>query len=190
MTTDSRPYCIVIALDTSEYSYVVLEHALDQASRHDACDLHVVTVVDDDAELAAAKELLAAIVRDELDAFRAGQPEWRTMLHVRCGDAADEITDLAAEVDADLLVFGRFGLHQRHGSTADRMLVAAPCPALVITGIPGRVVPAEPQCEACIEARAQSEGNRWFCTSHASDRLGLSALLPWSSPGTGGGPLW
>jgi adenylylsulfate kinase len=190
MTAEPRPYCIVIALDTSEYSHLVLEHALDQASRHDICDLHAVTVVADQAELAATNDRLAGIVRDGLDTFRAGQAEWRTRLHVRCGDPADEIASFAAEVDADLLVLGRFGLHHRRGSTADRVLVAAPCPALVITGIPGRAVAAEAQCEACTRVRAESEGNRWFCAQHASDRVGLSMLLPWSSPRTGGGPLW
>ena len=40
-------YRIVVGLDLSEYAEVVLEHALDQAARHELSELHFVTVVPD-----------------------------------------------------------------------------------------------------------------------------------------------
>jgi hypothetical protein len=37
-------HCIVVALDLGDYAEIVLEHALDQAARHDVTDLHFVYV--------------------------------------------------------------------------------------------------------------------------------------------------
>ncbi len=183
-------YRIVIALDGSEYSEIVLEHGLDQAARHDTPELHVLAVVDSPAGIGTVKTWLATIVLEGLDAFRAGRPGWRTRLHVRVGRAAEEIVDLAAEVDADLLVVGRYGVHHPRRSIADDVVAAATCPTLVV-GLAGHAVDAEPACAACVEVREQSDGERWFCDQHAApDRLRLSTLVPPSPPLTHGGPLW
>jgi nucleotide-binding universal stress UspA family protein len=175
-------YRIVIALDGSEYSEIVLEHALDQAARHDAPDLHVLAVVEHDCEIAAAKVRLATEILEGLATFRAGRPAWRTTLHVCAGKASEEIVDLAAEVLADLVVIGRYGIHDRHGhltahhggrrrgSIADDVLERAPCPVLVVK-LTDHPVEAQPQCPACVEIRALSDGARWFCAEHASDRV-------------------
>ena len=52
-------YRIVVALDGSEYAEIVVEHALDQAARHDPVDLHLLTVVNNAADVEAAKVWLA-----------------------------------------------------------------------------------------------------------------------------------
>lgn len=186
----SRRYRIVIALDDSEYAEIVLEHALDQASRHDAPDLHVLAVVDEREDLVATKTWLAKSVLEGLDAFRAGRPDWRTRLHVRCGDPAREIANLAAEIDADLLVIGRYGLHHPKRSVADAVIATATCPTLVVAGLTGHVVEAEPQCPTCAATREDSDGERWFCAEHsAPDRMRLSMLVSWPTTLTHGGPL-
>jgi nucleotide-binding universal stress UspA family protein len=183
-------YRIVIALDGSQYSEIVLEHGLDQAARHDAPDLHVLVVIDEPAEIEATKTWLAAAVLEGLDAFRAGRPDWRTRLHVRVGRPAEEIANLAAEVDADLLVIGRYGVHHPRRSIADAVVAAATCPTLVV-GLVGHAVEAEPACAACVAVREHSDGERWFCAAHAApDRLHLSTLVPSSPPPMRGGPLW
>lgn len=185
----SPRFRIVIALDDSEYAELVLEHALDQAVRHDTPELHVLSVVDGVADVAAAKNRLAGLVLEGLDAFRSGRPDWRTRLHVRIGRPADEIIELAAEVDADLLVLGRYRVHHPRRSIADEVIAGATCPTLVVAGIPGHVV--EPACSDCAAAREESDGERWFCAAHsAPDRLRLSALIPSSHSLTGGGLLW
>jgi nucleotide-binding universal stress UspA family protein len=191
MDTPTRRYRIVIALDGSEYAEIVLEHALDQASRHDAPDLHVIAVVDEGADVEPTKVWLARSVLEGLDAFRAGRPHWRTRLHVRGGDAADEIANLAAEIDADLIVIGRYRLHHHKHSVADAVVARATCPTLVIAGLTGHVVEAEPQCAACVAIREQSDGERWFCAEHgAPGRMRLSTLMSWPSTLTHGGPMW
>jgi nucleotide-binding universal stress UspA family protein len=183
-------YRIVIALDGSEYSEIVLEHGLDQAARHDVPDLHILAVVGDAAEIHATKAWLAAAVLEGLDAFRAGRPDWRTRLHVRVGRPVEEIVNLAAEVDADLLVIGRYGVHHPRRSIADAVVAAATCPTLVV-GLAGHAVEAERPCAECAAVREQSDGERWFCARHAApDRLRLSTLVSSSPPPTRGGPLW
>jgi nucleotide-binding universal stress UspA family protein len=176
---------IVIALDDSEYAEIVLEHALDQAARHDAPDLHFVTVVGDDRDLDAAHERLARVVAEGLDTFYTDRDVWRTRVHVRRGKAATEIAALAGDVDARLLVIGRYGVHRRHGSVADRVVALAPCPTLVV-GLADRPVP-EPPCEASIALRESTDGETWFCREHAApDRMRLSLLVPRTTSAHGG----
>jgi nucleotide-binding universal stress UspA family protein len=185
-----RRYRIVIALDGSEYAELVLEHGLDQASRHDTPDVHVLRVVPTDTEVEPSKIWLATRVLEGLDAFRAGRPAWRTRLHVRVGNTAEEITNLAAEVDADLLVVGRYGLHHPRHSLAERIVATASCPTLVV-GLSGHEVDATPMCPSCAAVREESDGESWFCADHrAPDRARLSTLMPWSGMLSHGGPLW
>lgn len=189
-TPAPRRYRIVIALDGSEYSEIVLEHGLDQAARHDAPDLHILAVVSQADECEATKRWLATAALEGLDAFRAGRPDWRTRLHVRVGRPAEEISGLAAEVDADLLVIGRYGVHHARHSVSGAILAAATCPTLVV-GLAGHEVEAEQPCPECAAVREQSDGERWFCAAHAAPgRLRLSTLLPLSTQPVGGGPLW
>ena len=183
-------YRIVIALDGSEYSEIVLEHGLDQAARHDAPDLHVLAVVRDPSECDATKQWLATAVLEGLDSFRAGRPDWRTRLHVCVGRPAEEIPDLAAEVDADLLVIGHYGLHHSRRSVTDAVIAAATCPTLVV-GLSGHIVETEQPCPDCAAERERTDGEHWFCAGHsAPGRLRLSSLLPASSQSAGGGLLW
>ena len=57
-----RRYSMVIALDQSEYAEIVLEHALDQAGRHQALDLNFVTVMEPDQRAEVARRWLATLV--------------------------------------------------------------------------------------------------------------------------------
>ncbi len=180
-------YRIVVALDRSEYGEIVLEHALDQAARHPGPDLHFVTIVDKPAELDDAKQWLAITAFEGLEIFGRGQPDWRARLHVRAGHADEEIADVAAEVDADLLVIGRFGAHGRH-SAADRLVKLAPCPTLVV-GLAGHATEAQPQCGKCVAVRADTDGERWFCDEHGDGGSRLTELLPLSHSSLHGGPL-
>jgi nucleotide-binding universal stress UspA family protein len=184
-----RRHRIIVALDDSEYAEIVLEHALDQAARGDASDLHFIAVVRDRTEVASAKLRLAKLVFSGLENLTAA--DWRSRLHVRIGEPAEEIAALAGELDADLLVLGHFGVHaRRHGSFAARVLELVACPTLVV-GIGTHVVIAEEACPGCVAEREQSDGERWFCKDHASpDRLDLTTRLPTSWSPIHGGPLW
>ena len=187
-----RRFRIVVALDLSEYAEIVLEHALDQAARHDSPDLHLMTVVDDArADLDDVKRRLAALVLPGLDGFDCA--DWQARLHVRGGKPHEEVVNLAAELRAHLIVIGRFGLHHpgtRLGSVASRVLDQATCPTLVV-GMADDSADRQAQCESCVALRRQTDGERWFCTAHtAPDRNSLATTSLSGFKLTGGGLLW
>ncbi len=181
--TELHRYRMVIALDATQYAEIVLEHALDQAARHDTLDLHFLTVIDKHDPVDPAKNKLARLVLDGFEAFRHGARDWRTRLHVRVGKPADEIANLAAEVRADLLVVGRFAQHR--GRVVEDILAAAGCPALVV-GLTDHVVDSPKQCPDCVAVREASAGERWFCAKHSSSgEVRLTTFLPSSTTGSG-----
>lgn len=168
----------------------MLEHALDLAARHRPPDLHFVTVVRDNrADLDDAKERLAALVLPGLEDFDCG--DWRVRLHVRVGVPHEEIADLAAELRAQLLVIGSFGVHGRAwaGSVASRLLENAPCPTLVV-GLTDQSPDRVAQCPACVSARAESDGERWFCADHAAPDRVSHATVAVTGATTGGTLMW
>jgi nucleotide-binding universal stress UspA family protein len=176
-------YRIVVALDLSEYAEIVLEHALDQAARHEQPDLHFVTVVPHEKSLDGTKEKLAELVLEGLDNFRDHHLDWRARLHVRVGQPANEIVELAEDVRSDLIVIGRFG-----GTTAREVLDLARCPMLAVN-LADRPIESEPQCPDCVQVRAESDGETWFCENHRGDRPTTTRVLP-STIWTGGTLMW
>jgi nucleotide-binding universal stress UspA family protein len=186
-------YRMVVALDLSEYAEIVLEHALDQAARHGSPDLHFIAVQESKhVELGDVKAQLAALVYPGLELFKGTATNWRAHLHVRTGRPDEEIVELAGEVQADLVIVGRFGVHgdrRTLGSIAERVVASVSCPVLVI-GLTERAVPALDACADCAQAREESAGERWFCAAHsAPDRMGMTTRV--SSTGfTGSGPMW
>lgn len=185
--TDST-FRIVVALDLTEYSSLVLEHALDQAVRHSAPDLHFLSVVDDTDAIEPTKKRLAELVLPSLDAI--DRARWSVRLHVRAGKTAEEIAALAGEIGARLIVIGRFGVHHPHrhlAKTASDILDLAPCPVFV-AAFAEDAVQTSPICPDCAKVRTESEGERWFCERHRSDRV--STRVPFGSNFTGSNQLW
>ena len=182
-------FCLLVAVDLSEYAEIVLEHAIDQAARHDDVDLHVVTVVRRGADVADIKRQLTELVPPALETL-SGRP-WRAHVHVRAGHPANEIAVLAADVRAQLIVIGRFGLHRgRLGSVAAAVIAEAPCPTLVV-GLVDNSPDSVVQCDACVAIRAATDGESWFCAAHAApDRdLPVTAFAQ-STTFTDGGLMW
>lgn len=153
---------IVTALDRSEYAEIVLEHGLDQATRHPSAELHFVTAIGDEREREDARRWLEAFVREGLDTF--GQSERAFAVHVVDGPPAAAIAKLARDLGAELLVIGRFHVP----SEAERMLWLVRCPVLVV-GADG--VELEPQCPACEDVRRRTNAEQLFCARHVSDRV-------------------
>jgi nucleotide-binding universal stress UspA family protein len=174
-----RRYRIVVGIDLSEYSDIVLEHSLDQAARHDAPELHLLTVRERRKPSAEdVKQALWERVYPSLEAFNRHGRDWRARLHVRRGKPDEQIAQLAGEVRADLIVIGTFGLH--HGSSSknlpNRVVQAAGCPTLVI-GMPETI--DSKQCPVCVAIREGSEGEQWFCEDHSdSGRKTQHAMSP------------
>ena len=187
-------YRIVIALDLSEYAEIVLEHALDQAVRHDSPDIHFLHVVErsNDELVEPAQAALTQLSLQGLEAFGQHGEKWRARLHVRAGKPHEEIVALANEIDADLIVLGRFGTHRRLstlGSIAHRVLENAPCATLAVTLVDRDI--EVPQCPDCERVRAESDGEGWFCSVHsAPDWVTLATTFLPTSTWVGGGPMW
>jgi nucleotide-binding universal stress UspA family protein len=189
-------YRIVVALDLTEYAEIVLEHALDQAARHRLPDLHFLHVLEhghpDQADADTAQNALAQLVLQGLENIGDLGADWRVRLHVRAGKAHDEICALANEIDAHLVVIGRFHAHRSVfaiGSTGHRVLENAPCPTLAVTLVDRGVAP--PQGPDCVAIRAVTDGERWFCDRHgAPDRVTLATTYLPTSTWIGGTTMW
>jgi nucleotide-binding universal stress UspA family protein len=187
----SPRYKMIVAVDDREDAPTVLAHAFDQASRHDHPELHVLRVVPTTrfhrepapGAVEAAHEALGTLVLESLSTF--APKDWRVRLHARPGRPVEEILDLAAEVDADLIVVGA-------GATAAAVLRDAPAPVLMAR-VPerGEKELSLKQCPKCVEVRESSEGERWFCEAHSGGYFGTSTLLmPHGSNSLGHGLMW
>jgi len=117
---------------------------------------------------------LRIMVVEGLETFRRGaRPanDWRVCLHARIGEPAEEISDLAADVQADLIVLGRFGHRDRRdrerlGVVTANVLRTTACPTLVLQLSEYAPPQSVTQCPACVALRADSDGERWFCPVH------------------------
>ena len=94
---------IVVAVDATEMSRVVVEHALDVAARHAPAELHFLRVVHSvglhrphEGEIDGAHDTLAAEVRAAIDDFGGTTASIR--IHACAGEPAEEI--LAKRVTA------------------------------------------------------------------------------------------
>lgn len=189
MSTAHTRYQIVVGLDRSEHADAVLQHAVDQAVRHERPTLHLATVVGSATEETRAGQALVELARRTLDdavpvARREG---WTVLLHVVRGNAEEEIAELAAEVHADLIVVGHFGLHHSRGAgIADRLLSLADCPVLVV-GPPRDTTATDRQCPDCVEVRERTSGENWFCARHHGEWSGHLVLH--GGPADRGGAL-
>jgi nucleotide-binding universal stress UspA family protein len=171
----TRRYRIVVGVDLTEYSTIVIEHSLDQAARHQLPELHFLYVAEN--KKATADELterLSLAVYPALQVFNQYGSDWRARLHVRRGRPDEQIAGLAADVLADLIVVGQFGLHRK--GLATRVLTNAPCATLVV-GMPHALDVT--QCPACSTIREDSSGDRWFCDDHIVKHV-VTPMTTWT----------
>jgi nucleotide-binding universal stress UspA family protein len=177
-----RRFRIVVGLDLSEYSEVVLEHALDQAARHECPELHIVTVAERRRpDVAALKQALWERTYPVLEAFNRHGRDWRARLHVRRGKVDVELAQLAAETRAALIVIGMFGVHggSSRNNLPNRIMQQATCPTLVV-GLSATV--DSDQCSGCVDAREHSDGAQWFCSDHSDSGRGaeMTPMTVWT----------
>ena len=175
----TRRYRIVVGIDLSEYADIVIEHALDQAARHESPELHFLTVREKrNADSTEIKQALWERVYPELETFNQFGKDWRARLHVRSGKPDEQIAMLAAEIQADLIVIGQFSQH--NSSIPNRVLHISACPTLVV-GMPEEAS-TSPVCPMCVTVRDESEGHRWFCDEHADSKHDhdMTPMTVWS----------
>lgn len=201
----TRPFSIVCAVDLSEISASVVEHALSEAYRHRQVGLHFMTVIEtrkgrfahdepSESDLQEAGDKLRALVSESLPAFADARKDLHRSLlfHMRVGKADEEIVELAMEARADRIVVGR---HRRHrhrgmlGGISAAVVNTAPCTVEIVQVVDyGQTEEDYDQCSLCVQVREQSGGNRWFCSEHSvgrSPRLTRSVGITTPTPGWG-----
>lgn len=189
MPLESNTHIVVVGIDLTATSTMVLERAIEIASSRRSSELHVVTVVEPELPLGAypgilpterqwptaerASDLCRIVVERIL---RANENKHLPPIHVHAvvGYPPDEIVWLAASLDADLIVtgtHGRRGLKRMLvGSVAEKVVRLAGCPVIVVRSkahdAAWRSPEIEPECGECAERRRASAGRELWCKEH------------------------
>lgn len=190
----SHGYVAVVGIDFSDMSNKALDQALEVTSLRGG-EVHVVYVESDlpldpmfgDAiRTATTNESLVESVRaraaERLGVVLKQQGKLqvkRIVAHLRKGSAADEIAQLAADLDADLVVVGSHGRRGVSrlvlGSVADKVSRLARCPVWIIRpkshDASERVPEIEPACPDCLKHRAATNGAELWCARHSEHHI-------------------
>jgi universal stress protein A len=134
---------ILVAIDGSPREPSVLAHAVELAHRIGArlhlC--HAVTIpigMPDTVWSVPIAQLDATLVTEAERRIAAAAEPHRSLVdgtHVRIGQAADVVVDLAAELGVELVIIGAHGygtLERLLGTTASKIVHRAPCAVLVV----------------------------------------------------------
>jgi nucleotide-binding universal stress UspA family protein len=170
-----RPFVLVVALDLAdtESGGYALDQAMRIGTRVSGSQLHVLHVSTDDVKRETLG-LLRLYVSEKASAL-SGPRAQTIAVHVKKGDAAHEIAQLATDLSADLIVVGTHKMpHLKNlfvGSTAERVMASATCP-VVVAGPrphphPSHVIVIEPACPDCVKARFETRGASWWCARHS-----------------------
>ena len=188
----SGKFLILVGIDFSENGQSVLRSAADLASTTPATELHLVhafgpSVPAGDLRWFPALSDVASI--DDSDAAAAALHRLATSIplcaervcaYVHEGSATAVITQLAEDIEADLIVVGsndHLGVNRAlFGSVAEKLVRTAPCPVLIIRrkSIP-TLDPIALACPACEASKRLTWGARLRCLDHAGHDLRLDA---------------
>lgn len=188
----SKPYVVVAGTDFSADAARALQVAFEQARKEAPAELHVAHVafavvqeptrwflpeVDLATMPAQTLDEINARLLSHIDAVLGAQARResgvRVIGHAMIDVPSVGLSQLASELEADLLVVGSHGLRGIArwvlGSVAESTLRTATCPVLVIPPPPVEAVPVpkiEPPCPRCVEARKASAGAEMWCEQH------------------------
>lgn len=184
-----RPHVIVVGTDFSEVSNLAIQQAWHLATQREDAQLHVVHAIDTrrgltskaaevEREERLLEELPAKVRNHVVRQAQAGQlPPLHQPLgvHVRLGKPDEAILQLAADLDAAMIVVGshgRSGLDKLMlGSVSEKLVRAGRLPVLVSRPkhleTMAKSERLEPPCPDCVAVRHQSGGQQWWCEVHA-----------------------
>jgi nucleotide-binding universal stress UspA family protein len=175
-TFPATPTTVLAAIDFSEASDLVVEHALAVARHAYANEIHFLHVRPEPHDEADVRGRQAEF-EEWLDArVRACGPvshSVKVVAHEASGNPADVIVDMAGELLASAVIVGTHGRKgfQRvvMGSVAESVVRNAGCPVLVVRPQTHSQPAAriEPPCPQCVARRAQSAGEQLWCEQHS-----------------------
>jgi len=193
MTDLKKSYVIVVGVDFSAASELAVQRAFELASEQASAEVHLVNVVQtygaqvayemplDGSALSVLtiaearsrfKQYADAALAKFLDASGGRGSIGRVVAHVRFDSIATEIAQLAADLEADLVVVGTHGrrglARALLGSSAEATVRLAPCPVLVVRpkALPDPAPQIEPPCPRCVEVRRETGGAELWCETH------------------------
>ena len=193
-------FIIVVGTDFSKHADRALDHALAEASLREGSEVHVVHVEPDTrigSALAShpmgADTTVDLVQRrtcermDRMPAHLDRRRIQRVVAHYRHGSPAEGITQLARELDADVVIVGPQGAGDTSlflGSVAEIVSRLAHCPVSVVRAndhsTAGNV---EPPCGDCIAVRGETGGApRLWCARHSEHPV-LAHRRWWASNG-------
>jgi len=192
---------ILVAIDFSETSLRALKVSREIANNQRGAELHLAHVLAPIRGrlgfVQASNDTLEAMVAierasEELEKLCAEAEsgiEARVLGHVRVGEPAREIVQLASDIAADLVVVGthgRTGIERALiGSVAEEVVRRAPSPVLTVK--PKELAPwaqIEPPCSDCLEVQRKSQGETLYCERHqsVSERSGQGRVHRYTAP--------
>jgi nucleotide-binding universal stress UspA family protein len=204
--SSSQRFIIIVGVDDSPLSHRALDQALEMACLREGSEVHALHVEPDlllGAALAAPEYALSAeagardvqkLATERVAAMPAALDKRnvrRVVAHFRRGAPAENIAQLAADLDADLVVVGSHGHRGLErlllGSVAERVVRLARCPVWIIRpkdhATAGRVPEIEPPCPDCVKAREASDGKTMWCARHAEHHYLRPHLYAYTSDG-------
>ena len=125
--------------------------------------------------LGEAAEQLKLYAQHRLERYQAAHPTQKgaslsVVTHVRLDEPAEEIAQLAADLEADLVVVGTHGRRGLSrvlmGSVAEGVVRLAPCAVLVVRPKDVAAPHIEPPCADCVRTRRESNGAEFWCPAH------------------------
>jgi nucleotide-binding universal stress UspA family protein len=189
---------IVVGVDRSEAGDLALDQALELGVRRSPAEVHAISVVTlltppsgsleypmaatlPGIPLNAAAKELERHLKDRVGAIsdRLGigaNQLARVVGHIRLDTPAREIAQLAADLEADLVVVGTHGrrgiARMLVGSVAEATVRLSPCPVLVVREKQiAETVKIDPPCPECVKTRLATQGEQFWCSQH-SERHG------------------
>jgi nucleotide-binding universal stress UspA family protein len=189
---ETTSHALVVGLDYSGLSDLALERACDWAATHARTHLHVLHAESRPGVGASQanpfgpqgeaqsgqleqssrrlRERIELIVRRWCEAHSCQPPFGRLTTHVRFKPAAEAIAQLAADVEAELVIVGTHGHDGARrfflGSVSERKLRLAPCDVLVVHTPDASIPKIEPPCPRCVETRRATNGRELWCEQH------------------------
>jgi nucleotide-binding universal stress UspA family protein len=218
MSNSEKAYVVVVGTDYSKASDLAVQQAFELAAARPRAEVHVVNVVrlygvqalvDGPGEPSGFSTLSMADAKAQVERYtgqqwgkfvaqRGGATEHglgRAIAHLRLEAPAEEIAQIAADLEADLVVVGTHGrsgiARWLLGSVAEAVVRMAPCPVFVVRpkALQEEGPRIEPACPRCLEARRASSGAEYWCEQHRerhgqrhtytqTDRVGAETEMP------------
>lgn len=190
-TTSTPPrFVILTAIDASASSERVVSAAIGFARVIAGAEMHIVHVMQGLSQapslvglsatppLVELREAARSLLERSGRSVTAEFPQMRVVTHLSEGIAWKRIVQLAANIQADLVLVGThdYGAVERFvlGSVASTVARKAPCPVLVVRAKDvhkDTTQEIEPACVQCVRMQRETRGATLWCERHAEHHL-------------------